>query len=88
LFACSAPTNGAEVVAQRLEQVARGQTASGAVLYNPMTHLRDTVVFGYLMASPKNGRVDVPDWYDWLPLLDCNMDGRPGASMGHIKADA
>jgi hypothetical protein len=56
------------VVAQRLEQVARGQTASGAVLYNPMTHLRDTVVFGYLMASPKNGRVDVPDWYDWGPL--------------------
>eukprot|EP00775_Hariotina_reticulata_P002039 gene2039-2361_t len=69
LRACSlkvnynAPSNGAEVVARRLEQVARGQAASGAVQYNPMTHLRDTVVFGYLMATPKNGRVDVPDWY-------------------------
>uniref|UniRef100_A0A383W3L1 L-arabinokinase n=1 Tax=Tetradesmus obliquus TaxID=3088 RepID=A0A383W3L1_TETOB len=56
------PTNGAEVVAARLEQVARGDAAT-APKPNPMTRLRDTVVFGYLMATPKHGRVDVPDWY-------------------------
>lgn len=54
-----------------MEQVARGQGASGAIRYNPMTHLRDTVVFGYLMATPKNGRVDVPDW--------CASDGTTAA---------
>jgi hypothetical protein len=58
---CSEPTNGAEVVAARLEQVARGDAAT-APKVNPMTRLRDTVVFGYLMATPKHGRVDVPDW--------------------------
>lgn len=57
----SEPTNGAEVVAARLEQVARGDAAT-APKVNPMTRLRDTVVFGYLMATPKHGRVDVPDW--------------------------
>jgi hypothetical protein len=58
---CSEPTNGAEVVAARLEQVARGDAAT-APKANPMARLRDTVVFGYLMATPKHGRVDVPDW--------------------------
>lgn len=57
----SQPTNGAEVVAARLVQVARGDAAT-APKVNPMARLRDTVVFGYLMATPKHGRVDVPDW--------------------------
>lgn len=57
----SAPSNGAEIVAARLEQIARGDSA-GSIKFNPMTRLRDTVVFGYLMATPKHGRVDVPDW--------------------------
>lgn len=54
------PTNGAEVVAARLEQVGRRQFVPPA--FNPLTRMKDTVVFGYLMASSKHGRVDVPDW--------------------------
>ncbi len=59
----SAPTNGAEVVAARLAEVARG-LASGAAppAPNAIARMRDTVVFGYLMASAKDARVDVPEW--------------------------
>jgi hypothetical protein len=57
---CREPTNGAEVVAARLEQVGRRQFVPPA--FNPLARMKDTVVFGYLMASSKNGRVDVPDW--------------------------
>ncbi len=42
----SEPTNGAEVVAQRLEQVARNIHVARP---DPMARLRDTIVFGYLM---------------------------------------
>ena len=54
------PTNGAEVVSARLEQVGRRQFVAPA--FNPLSRMKDTVVFGYLMASSKHGRVDVPDW--------------------------
>lgn len=57
---CRDPTNGAEVVAARLEQVGRRQFVPAP--FNPLARMKDTVVFGYLMASSKNGRVDVPDW--------------------------
>jgi hypothetical protein len=59
------PTNGAEVVASRLEQIGRGQqapAAAAAARMMPLVRMKDTVVFGYLMASSKHGRVDVPDW--------------------------
>lgn len=58
---CRELTNGAEVVAARLEQVGRRQFVPPA--FNPLARMKDTVVFGYLMASSKHGRVDVPDWY-------------------------
>lgn len=48
-------------MAARLEQIVRGDSAA-AIKFNPMIRLRDTVVFGYLMATPKHGRVDVPEW--------------------------
>jgi hypothetical protein len=60
----SAPTNGAEVVAARLEQLMSpgGSGAPAPRRANAVARLRDAVVFGYLMATPKHGRVDVPDW--------------------------
>lgn len=66
---CREPTNGAEVVAARLEQVGRRQFVPPA--FNPLARMKDTVVFGYLMASSKHGRVDVPDW--WVTLLALHM---------------
>lgn len=60
VLVCREPTNGAEVVAARLEQVGRRQFVPPA--FNPLARMKDTVVFGYLMASSKHGRVDVPDW--------------------------
>lgn len=50
-------------MAARLEEVARG-LASGAAppAPNAIARMRDTVVFGYLMASAKDARVDVPEW--------------------------
>ena len=60
----SEPTNGAAVVARRLEEVARSIAAGAAPpAPNALARLRDTVVFGYLMASAKGeARVDVPEW--------------------------
>ena len=55
------PTNGAEIVAKRLEDIGRGEAPAN--LANPLGRLRDTIVFGYLMQTPKDGRVDVPEWY-------------------------
>lgn len=59
----SEPTNGAEVVAARLEEVAQAIAAGAAPPSpSPLIRMRDTVVFGYLMASAKDSKVDVPEW--------------------------
>jgi hypothetical protein len=50
------------VVARRLEEVARGVASAAPQAPNPMARMRDTIVFGYLMASAKEARVDVPEW--------------------------
>ncbi|KAI8470791.1 MAG: Transglutaminase-like superfamily-domain-containing protein [Monoraphidium minutum] len=90
----SEPTNGAEVVARRLEEFAHVAAAGGAPPPNPVQRLRDTVVFGYLMASAnKQQRVDVPEWYvrgsdpnRRLASNRCVMDGLGEATRQLLAA--
>jgi hypothetical protein len=58
---CREPTNGAAVIAERLEQLAAGRGPPQPAA--PLSRLRDTIVFGYLMQTPKHTRVEVPEWY-------------------------
>jgi hypothetical protein len=58
---CREPTNGAAVIAERLEQLAAGRCPAQPAA--PLSRLRDTIVFGYLMQTPKHTRVEVPEWY-------------------------
>ena len=51
------------MVARRLEEVALGIASGAPLAPNPMARMRDTIVFGYLMASAKEPRVDVPEWW-------------------------
>jgi hypothetical protein len=49
---------------RRLEQVARREAAPAqADGAGPMLRMRDTIVWGYLMSSPREGSVEVPEWY-------------------------
>ncbi|GBF96474.1 arabinose kinase [Raphidocelis subcapitata] len=89
----SEPTNGAEVVAARLESFSRSAAArppppparapgfgAAAGAASPpresdaVRRMRDTVVYGYLMASAKATRVDVPE----CPDADVIVTRAPG----------